>query len=80
MLYGISFFSLSKVKIGIFLFFVLSYFSLAYKNVLENEFVDWSPPEYFILSLIFIIIVSYVFAAFLEYFYYKVRRKWPRWF
>jgi len=79
-IYGINFFSLSRVKIALFAFFVAGYALLSYTRVAQNEFVDWAPIEQMIPAIIFVLVVSYVFAAFLEYTFYKVRRKWPRWF
>ncbi len=65
---------------ALFAFFVIGYAILSYVRVMQNEFVEWAPIEQMIPAVIFVLVVSYVFAAFLEYAFYKVRRKWPRLF
>jgi hypothetical protein len=72
-MYGISFFSLSKIKIGVFLALSIGYFGLEFLRIIKYESVYVADKTQFVLSLIFFLVVFYVIAAVLEFIYYKVR-------
>lgn len=79
-MYGVSFFSLSKIKIGVFLALAVAYFGNEMLYIVGNEFVTTRPIEETVLSAVFYFIIFFVVAAFVEFAFYKGRKKWPKWF
>jgi hypothetical protein len=73
-MYNMGFFSLSKIKIGIFLALSAAYFGMEFLKIIENETVRLAEPLQFVLTTVFFLVVFYVIAAVWEYFYFKVRK------
>jgi len=73
MAYGISFFSLTKVKLSVFAVLATGHLAFIIYKVNSNETVYWASPEQFIPSTIFLLAGFYVVAAVIELIYFKVR-------
>ncbi|MBU2100882.1 hypothetical protein KKG83_00120 [Candidatus Micrarchaeota archaeon] len=73
-MYNLGFFSLSRIKIGVFLALSIGYFGLEFLRIIENETVHIAEPLQFVLTSVFFLVVFYVIAAGWEFIYYKVRK------
>lgn len=71
--YGVNFFDLTRMKIGLFLVFLAGILIKQFYPVLTEETISIAPIEQLSPSLIFFVVVSFVLAALIEFIYLKVR-------